>query len=102
MSPLIWALKEGDGQKVEVWLEQVLSEQDPTKKDKVAETNLNLTTTIRSSSEEREATASGTPTAKDQYRRRGGKASSEGAIEQEAEHFTKVAGQDLRREPSMA
>ena len=25
-----------------------------------------------------------------------------GAIEQEAEHFTKIAGQDLRREPSMA
>ena len=72
MPPLIWALKEGDGQKVEAWLEQVLSEQDRTKKDEAAETYLNLTTTIRSSSEERDETTSGPPRAKDQLRRNGG------------------------------
>ena len=77
MPPLIWALKEGEGRKVEVWLEQVLSEQDRTKKDKAAETHLNLTTTIRSSSEEREETTSGPPGAKDQHRRSGGGPSSE-------------------------
>ena len=77
MSPLIWALKEGDGQKVEVWLEQVLSEQDRTKKGKAAETYLNLTTTIRSSSEEREETTPGPPKAKVQPRRSGGGPSSE-------------------------
>ena len=77
MAPLIWALKKDDGRKVEVWLEQVLSEQDRTKKDKAAGTHLNLTTTIRSSSEEREETTSGPPIAKDQHRRSGGGPSSE-------------------------
>jgi len=72
MPPLIWALKEGGVQKVEAWLEQVLSEQDRTKEDEAAATYLILTTTIRSSSEEKDETTSGPPRAKAQIRGNGG------------------------------
>ena len=43
---------------IEEWLDQILSEQDRKEKEKALETNLILTTTVRSSSEEREASTS--------------------------------------------
>ena len=46
---------------IEEWLDQILSEQDREEKEKAFETNLILTTTVRSSSEEREASTSKSP-----------------------------------------
>ena len=77
MPPLGCIQKEGGRWKIEEWLEQILSEQDPTKKEKATETNLTLTTTIRSSSEEREATASGCPSVQEHRWEPCGKGSSE-------------------------
>ena len=92
MSPLIWTLPKVDGPKVEAWLEQVLNEQDQTKKDKASETYLNLTTTIRSSSEEREATTSGPQNAKDQDQSGAGKPSSGGLVKKKRSNRMRSRG----------
>ena len=61
MPPLGCIHKDGGRWKIEEWLGQILCEQDRKKKEKAIGTNLTLTTTVRSSSEEREATASESP-----------------------------------------
>ena len=61
MPPLGRIRKNGGRWMIEEWLDQILSEQDRKEKEKALETKLILTTTVRSSSEEREASTSKSP-----------------------------------------
>ena len=58
MPPLGCVQKEGGRWKIEEWLEQIMSEKDQEEKVRIAEHAKNLVTTVRSSSEEKEATVS--------------------------------------------